>query len=50
MNGLKTLAFLAIKSSQAYPHSAYQTTPNSQLTVQNETVVPFFAGQLLSFS
>ena len=50
MNGLKTLAFLAIKSSQAYPHLAYQTTPNSQLTVQKETVVPFFAGRLLSFS
>jgi hypothetical protein len=50
MNGLESLAFLAIKSSQAYPHSAHQAQPISQSPTQIETLVPSFVERLSCFS
>lgn len=49
MEGLETLACLAVESSAAYPHSSYQATPNSQ-SVHEEMIVPSFAERISSFS
>ncbi|KAL3803856.1 hypothetical protein HJC23_004018 [Cyclotella cryptica] len=50
MNGLETLAFLTVKSSQAHPHSAQQTQLISQSPTQKEILVPSFVERLSSFS
>lgn len=49
MNGLETLAFLAVRSSHSYPHSSYEATPVSQSSAEIESAVPTFLERLALF-